>query len=64
LNTFGPEADRLSKRSGLWEVVETVGGEPVTTSGLVAERAMLGSMLHVRGVQTGGFGQFVAGRPC
>jgi hypothetical protein len=50
LNTFGPEADRLSRRSGLWDVVETVwdrpGGEPVTTSGLVAERVMPGSMLQ------------------
>ena len=50
LNTFGPEADRLSRRSGLWDVVETVWdrpeGKPVTTSGLVLERAMLGSMLQ------------------
>jgi len=50
LNTFGPEADRLSRRSGLWDVVETVWdrpeGKPVTTSGLVLERAMLGSVLQ------------------
>ena len=50
LNTFGPEADRLSRRSGLWDVVETVWdrpeGKPVATSGLVLERAMLGSMLQ------------------
>ena len=50
LNAFGPEADRLAQRAGLWDVVETVWdrpeGESVTTSGLVAERAMFGSMLQ------------------
>jgi hypothetical protein len=50
LNAFGPEADRLARRAGLWDVVETVWdrpeGESVTTSGLVAERAMFGSMLQ------------------
>lgn len=50
LNTFGPEADRLSKRVGLWDLVETVwdrpGAAPAVTRGLVAERFMFGSMLQ------------------
>ena len=50
LNAFGPEADRLARRAGLWDVVETLWdrpeGELVTTRGLVAERAMFGSMLQ------------------
>jgi hypothetical protein len=50
LNAFGPEADCLARRVGLWDVVETVWdrpeSEPVTTSGLVAERVMFGSMLQ------------------
>jgi hypothetical protein len=50
LNAFGPEADRLARRTGLWDVIETVwdrpGSEPVTTRGLVAERVMFGSLLQ------------------
>lgn len=50
LNTFGPEADRLARRTGLWDMIETLwdrpGADPVITRGLVAERFMLGSMLQ------------------
>lgn len=50
LNAFGPEADRLSARTGLWDAVETVWAEPsskpVQTAGLIAERVMYGSLLQ------------------
>lgn len=50
LNGFGPEADRLARRTGLWDVIETVwdhpGAEAVVSKGLVAERFMFGSMLQ------------------
>ena len=50
LNGFGPEATRLARRVGLWELTETVwdhpGAKPVVSTGLVAERFMFGSMLQ------------------
>ncbi len=50
LNELGPENQALTKRVGLWNVTETVwsapGAAPVTTTGLVAERRMVGSMLQ------------------
>lgn len=50
LNTAGAEAERIARRAGLWDVVETVwsvpGALPTVTRGLVAERFMFGSMLQ------------------
>ena len=50
LNRLGPEGAALARRVGLWDVTETVwaapGAAPVTTSGLVAERRMMGSLLQ------------------
>ena len=46
----GPEAASLARRSGTWRVVMTMrstpGGPPVVTSGLVAERTMVGPFLQ------------------
>ena len=50
LNRLGPEGAALARRVGLWDVTETVwaapGAAPVTTSGLVAERRTMGSLLQ------------------
>ena len=50
LNQLGPQGEALARRVGLWDVTETVwaspGAAPVTTSGLVAERRMMGSLLQ------------------
>lgn len=50
LNELGPEAQAIAQRVGLWDVMETVwdrpGATPVTTTGLVAERRMIGSALQ------------------
>lgn len=50
LNEPGPENAAMAAYAGLWDVTETVwdrpGGTPVTTTGLVAERRMIGSYLQ------------------
>lgn len=50
LNELGPENARIAERVGLWDVTETVwpapGAKPTITTGLVAERGMLGSLLQ------------------
>ena len=50
LNQLGPEGQAIARRAGLWDVTETVwaspGAPPVTTTGLVAERRMMGSLLQ------------------
>ena len=50
LNEPGPENQALAQRAGLWDVTETwwdrPGAAPVTTTGLVAERRMVGSVLQ------------------
>jgi hypothetical protein len=50
LNELGPENAAMAAYAGLWDVTETVwnkpGGDPVTTTGLVAERRMIGSYLQ------------------
>ena len=50
LNELGPEGQAVAQRAGLWDVTETVwdrpGSAPVTTTGLVAERRMIGSALQ------------------
>lgn len=50
LNELGPENQAMAQRAGLWDVTETVwdrpGAAPVTTTGLVAERRMIGSMFQ------------------
>jgi hypothetical protein len=50
LNELGPENAAIAAYTGLWDVIETVwdkpGGNPVTTTGLVAERRMIGSYLQ------------------
>jgi len=50
LNELGPENAAIAAYAGLWDVTETVwdrpGGNPVTTTGLVAERRMIGSYLQ------------------
>ncbi len=50
LNELGPEARVLAQRVGLWDVTETHwdsrGAAPVVTTGLVAERRMVGSLLQ------------------
>ena len=49
-NALAPENEALRQQVGLWDVVETVwpapGSAPVTTTGLVAERRMVGSALE------------------
>jgi hypothetical protein len=46
----GPEEHQLAERAGTWNVVATMwptpGGEPIVTSGLIAERTMIGSYLQ------------------
>lgn len=50
LNEPGPENGAMAQRAGLWAVTETVweapGAAPVTTTGLVAERRVIGPMLQ------------------
>jgi hypothetical protein len=50
MNELGPENAAMAAYAGLWDVTETVwdkpGGNPVTTTGLVAERRMIGSYLQ------------------
>lgn len=50
LNELGPENTAMAAYAGLWDVTETVwdkpGGDPVATTGLVAERRMIGSYLQ------------------
>lgn len=50
LNQPGPEERLLAGRVGLWEVTETnwplPGAPPETTTGLVAERVLMGSLLQ------------------
>ena len=50
LNALGPEARMIAARTGLWDVVETVWSAPgaagVATTGLVAERRMMGGLLQ------------------
>ena len=50
LNQPGPEAARLAARTGRWAVTETAwanpGAAPVTTTGLVADRLMIGNLLQ------------------
>lgn len=50
LNAPGPEAEALARRVGVWDVVETVwdapGTAPNVSTGLVAERVMIGSLLQ------------------
>ena len=49
-NGPGAENEALGRRAGLWDVTETVwaksGAAPVTTTGLVAERRVLGPLLQ------------------
>ena len=46
----GPENDAMAQRAGLWDMTETVweapGAAPVVTTGLVAERRVIGSALQ------------------
>ncbi len=50
LNEAGPEAQALAQRVGLWDVTETLwdrpGATPAVTTGLVAERRMVGTVLQ------------------
>jgi hypothetical protein len=50
MNELGPENAAMAAYVGLWDVTETVwdrpGSNPVTTTGLVAERRMIGSYLQ------------------
>jgi hypothetical protein len=50
LSELGPENRTLVERTGLWDVIETVwsspSAPPETTTGLVAERRLIGSMLQ------------------
>ena len=50
LNELGPEGKVIALRVGLWDVTETFWASPkaapVTTTGLVAERVMMGSLLQ------------------
>lgn len=50
LNQLGPENEAMARLAGIWDVTETVwdapGAAPATTTGLVAERLMIGSMLQ------------------
>jgi hypothetical protein len=50
LSELGPENQTLVERTGLWDVIETVwsspSAPPETTTGLVAERRLIGSMLQ------------------
>lgn len=48
LNELGPEGQLIARRVGMWDVTETVwaspGVPPVTTTGLVAECRIMGSL--------------------
>lgn len=50
MNELGPQNGALAKQAGLWDVTETVwanpGAAPISTTGLVAERRMIGSVLQ------------------
>ena len=50
LNELGPENSQIAQRVGIWDVTETVwdapNAAPVVTTGLVAERRMMGSLLQ------------------
>ncbi len=50
LNELGPENQAMAQRAGLWDMTETVwdrpGAAPSVTTGLVAERRMIGSMFQ------------------
>jgi hypothetical protein len=50
LNQMGTENSILAKRAGLWDVTETVwaypSAKPVVSTGLIAERVMIGLMLQ------------------
>lgn len=50
LNELGPENEAMAQRVGLWDVTETVwespNAAPVSTTGLLAERRVIGSMLQ------------------
>jgi hypothetical protein len=50
VNEPGPEAHFLEGRVGLWDVTETIwpapGATPIKSTGLVAERVMIGSLLQ------------------
>ena len=50
LNELAPENQALKQQVGIWDVTETSwdapGAAPVTTTGLVAERRMVGAMLQ------------------
>ncbi len=50
MNELGPENAAMAAYAGLWDVTETVwdkpDGPPVTTTGLIAERRMIGSYLQ------------------
>ncbi|CAA9544880.1 MAG: hypothetical protein AVDCRST_MAG87-391 [uncultured Thermomicrobiales bacterium] len=50
MNELGPENGMIALRAGLWDVTETrwpaPGAAPVTTTGLVAERVIMGSLLQ------------------
>ena len=50
MNELGPENGAIAQRVGLWDVTETrwaaPGAAPEVTTGLVAERVMMGSLLQ------------------
>lgn len=50
LNEFGPEAQALVRRTGMWDVTitswDTSGAAPTVMTGLIAERRMIGPMLE------------------
>ena len=50
LLALGPEGQELAKRAGIWDATYTSwakpGADPVTVTGLVAERQMIGPMLQ------------------
>ena len=50
MNELGPENSQMAQRVGVWDVTETVwdtpNSAPVVTTGLVAERRMVGQMLQ------------------
>ena len=50
LLTPGPEEEQLAERAGTWNVAATMwpepGAEPVVTSGLIADRTMIGLYLQ------------------
>ena len=50
MNELGPENQALAQRTGIWDVTETLWNQPnaapVSTTGLIAERRMIGSILQ------------------